>query len=277
MKIRLIICLICCLLFSSCTIQSTNTGSEIHEPETGSLLQYIDFTGETIKIEDQFCIKNNYVYARKTSGLFTDNKTNPDAFDNNEKYILTLDKNQQPQWYKFTSNRNFNNFRINSAMSEVVIDNSYHGSSPRYQKVYLQDVVLNGILKYCTENVQIGNQYSSNYQKGDLIFYPYPNSLGDFPFIDVNYINLPLEIKSTSTNYSAVADTIPINLGNLETNNIVFSDSLSLNSKIITNYFVDSDLIDVEIHLSELILEYNCDAPILCKAQLEAVIFNHIL
>lgn len=277
MKIRLISFLICCLLFSSCSTQPTNVETETHEPETEYLLQYIDFTGESIQIEDLLCIKNNYVYARKTSGLFIDNKTNPDAFDDNGKYILTLDQNQQPQWYKYSSNRNFENFRLNSAMSEVVIENNYQGNSPHYQKVYLQDVVLNGILKYCTESVQTGNQYAMNYQKGDLIFYPYPNSLGDFPFIDVDYIHTPLEIQSTSSNYSAVADTIPIKLGNLDMNTIVFSDSSSLNSNNISDFYTGNDLVDVEIHLSKLVLEYNYDAPVQCEAKLEEVLLNHTL
>lgn len=238
------------LLLSSCASAPKEVELEVAEPEDLPALVVTDFRGEEMVFDDGFTLALDYVYGRKTSGFFYDSVNEPELFDDEGNF--TGDKmlnDGEFIWGMYPTNRNFHEFRIWQSEAKSYVTKEGEAYRPHYQKTSIDEIKLKGILRYVSTDNYTGNYYAHNEWEGDLIFYPYPETMGSFPMIDLTAWPEALTIKGERSDYSSVADCPRISLGNLKKETL---NLLNMELSDVEALFSDSDLIDVEIDFFEM-------------------------
>lgn len=244
--------------------------------EKQPLLIVTDFTGEEISLPSSFTLTLPGFYGRKTTGLFADNRTQPELFEETKLYQEKKLEQSNIHWQRYSSESNFQNFELFSAESSVVVDREYKSSKPVSQNALLLNLPLTGILRLVEQDFEPESAYAYREKKGDLIFYPYPNRLGDFPFSDLEDdvveangkqgIKYPLYISGNHSDYQAIADTVRIPLGNI--NDKILSERLP---ETMEQLFARGDLIEAEIVLNSLEIEYSIESPLVYRARVQSI------
>lgn len=210
-------------------------------------------------MQEETELLHRFVYARPTTGLFVDNLSSPQLF-NEEGYTgdrTAVEKDSMWKTYLSNQNSNFENFTVDRAMCAVKVYKDGSAEPPSEQWLELSDVKLKGILRLVTEFDGSPNSYALNYNVGEVYFYPYPENMGEFPMLfDGTYS--PLLIRGEKTSYQAWADTQRIKV-------------TDLTEEQLSDIFADSDLAEAEINFSKLKFMYSSDFPNYSETSIETV------
>lgn len=242
--------LVLSLLMGCVQSENQENTSSVHEVAVKeNYLSYTDFLGKERTMQEEIELLHRFVYARRTTGLFVDNLTSPQLF-NEEGYVgdqTAVEEDSMWKTYLSSTNNDYENFTVDSAMCAVKVYKDGSAEPPSEQWLELSDVKLKGILRLVTEFDGSPNSYALNYNVGDIYFYPYPENMGEFPMLfDGTYS--PLLIRGEKVPYKAWTDTQRIKITDLTEEQIL-------------NIFDYSDLAEVEIIFSELKFMYSSDFP----------------
>lgn len=269
-----ILCLAAMLTCTACQKQEPKPEPAPTQPvqqEQKDLLSFTDFRGTEITYDDEVTVLPGFAYGRKTVGFFHDTVKTPEDFDENKNYI---GKEQIPletiEYLPYKSYTNREQFGITVADCPIVVNSDGTSEPPYYQKLMVTDVKLKGVLRLVSTDDVTGSAYAFNEWAGDVFFYPYPETMGDFPFIDVGGNYTPLAIEGERSDYTALADTVRIHVGNLNKKGS-FDLKEGLTAEDVAALFENSDLVEGEVAFHLISMEYNYDAPTVFETRVSAI------
>ena len=246
--------------------------TEVVREEEKAALVVTDFRGEEIEFEKGFTLALDYVYGRKTSGFFYDNVSNPELFDAEGNF--TGDKmlnDSEFVWGTYPTGRNFQEFLIWESLAKSYVNKDKEAYRPHYQKTMMEGPKLKCILRYVSTTNNTGNYYAHNEWEGDVVFYPYPESMGYFPMIGLTDWPEALVIQGERSNYSAVADCPEIKLGNVKKSNLNLQN---MELADVEALFSGSDLVEVEIDFYHLEMAWVEEAHVEYAAGIGNIVKN---
>lgn len=269
MKKQLILCLLCLAVLVSCSSQVKEVDLVVEErpPEAAvknekePMLRFTDILGKEYSMEDSVDVLQPFVYGRRTSGYFVDNVTNPELFDAEGFHGSWEAQGVEYQWKHYSQSQKTEDEGFTIGYAEVCNRVYPDGTTeiPEQQSLWLSSVKLKGILHYATEDRDYGSAYALNERKGEVFFYPYPEDMGDFPFIELGGFSgdgkqstggfAPLLIRGAKSDYQAWADTVRLQV-------------TDLSQEQIQELFADSDLIEAEVLFDRLKMEYAYCMPL---------------
>lgn len=223
-----------------------------------------DVCGNALDFSEDFLYgKYNEVYTRPTTGFYADNQDNPELFTVSKEFMGEYAEPSY-QWSKIDKTVTSDIFTFFTSYTQMQVHTTTHSATPIEQRLELKKIKLKGILKYIENTGNTDSYYGANETEGDVFFYPLPQSMGDFPFIDVqSSSSYPVIIAGNRSDFVCAADTVKILLGN------ILSNTMKLNNieiSTIKKMFENSDLIEAEIVFSNLAMQYNYDAPTKCHS-----------
>lgn len=272
MKKYIVVAVLCCLTACGSVEQIQEPNKPIESEQDAALFEYTDLMGDQYSKENELEIVQRFVYARKSSGYFVDSVSYPNLFAEDgfqgEREVAGV----QYEWKRYfpSSNITYDNFRIHQAASILSINKDGMTENLREQYLNLNDVSLKGILKLTTEFEGSNNSYGLNYNAGDIYFFPYPDIMGEFPMLILEYPDksykykdeaggyAPLLISAEKSDYQAWADTVRIKI-----------DDLS--DEQIAELFKESDLIEVNVNFSQLEFLHMDEFPLYSSAKIETI------
>ena len=251
-RCRLLLILVC-LMLTAC-----GTGSPAAVPDAPAGVR--DITGEELDLTGDFLYaRYNEVYARTTTGFYTDNRSAPDQFDSEGTYTGGWQLPDEVVWRLLTREAPPEGYSLSSGYSQQQVNAAAGTAVPVEQRVELTDVTLTGVLRLVETGRDTGSIYGMNEAPGDLFFYPYPESMGDFPFIDYgSSVTYPLTVAGERTDFSFAADTPRIWLGNLDEDTLRYPSAAAGEVRAL---FAGSDLIEATVAFRQLSISYTRDAP----------------
>ena len=249
-----ILAILLCAGFSGCA------ASEEVPPEAGGPIT--DLAGEVLDLSGSFYYgQYGEVYGRVTSGFYTDNRTEPAAFTAGGDYVGDW-KLSDVAVKKYKADAAIGSFRLSSGGTFSLQEASTERgtASPVYQAVRLDDVRLTGVLRLVETTSNTGNFYAENEFAGDLFFYPYPDSLGEIPFIDCDPLGYyPKTAAGERTDFAFAADTLRIDLGNFDRGTVQVAEGAP---EDLHSLFAESDFVEAAIEFQYFQMNYTYDAPI---------------
>lgn len=223
-----------------------------------------DVCGNELDFSKDFLYgKYNEVYVRHTTGFYADNQNNPELFTASKEFVGEYAEPNY-EWGKIDKTVTSDIFTFFTGYTQMQVYIATNSATPIEQRLELKDVKLKGILKYVDNTVNTNSYYGVNETEGDIFFYPFPQSMGDFPFIDVaSSTSYPIIIAGSRSDFACAADTVRMLLGN------ILSNTMNLNNietSTVKKMFENSDLIEAEIMFGNLAMQYNYDAPTKCHS-----------
>ena len=239
---------------------SGNEASSPPEPsnskkDTSKLEDIFDLSNAVVNI-DGYARFDNISAARRTTGdYFVTN--DPDKFD--ERFSDTImDKALMPESLK--SGQELNESKLMVSFARCELFSNY--SSINNQALYLSGgIKLSGVLRHRKSDeglVELG-------QKGDLLFYPFPQSIYNIPLILFGQSAPSCYIFDDNNDFYMISDTVQLYLGNTESKRVytkidVFREQdglpdleISYND-LIENFLDDAEYYYAEFEFSDLYL-----------------------